>query len=348
MWDFKNEFSNDIPERVIKKFQKYFIGNVGRNALLSNEQFKLTDMLEKAGILVMPLKGPFLSYVVYGNDSLRFSSDIDIFVKESHAIEARDLLIANGYQSLDKIDFKYDNFYLKIEHAFNLHNPNNNICVDLQWKILGSYTSEPITIEKIESKLIKQHYGDRFINQLSPEYLLFYLCVHGSKDGWRKFEWICCISEFLKKHTDFDWEEIYRLSKKENCFKKLLLGLFLAKSLCDAPLPQKADTYIKQNPTVINAGRKFIELYLNNKSVAASFTDNSTFSPFNLQIQDDWRNIARYIIRQIFKPTAKDLSLFPLHKKLVFLYYIYRPLRLLWRIFIYSFNKFSRKSSKIF
>ncbi len=326
----RTEFFSHIPDQIQKKFHRYYLTVAARNALLSNELLNILSVFEKQGILALPLKGPVLSDTIYGDDTLRVSSDIDIFVEDTKAVKARDILLSLGYINAAPLDKKYDSFYLKIEYSFNLINPKNGINVDLQWMLLGIYTPAPLTISKLQKDLTTRQYGGKIIYQLSKEDLLFYLCVHGTKDGWGKFEWICCIAELLRNSGRLDWEKVYLRAHKERCFKKFMLGLHLANRTCNVPLPEKANKYISKNHSLSEIGQMFINLHLYDVPVKAGFTDNKRFARFHIQVQDSALQKLNYIFRQLFRPVHKDLELIKFQERLTFLYYFSRPLRLLW------------------
>jgi len=249
-----------------------------------------------------------------------------------------------GYINIFPLDKKYDPFYLKIESAFSLLNPNNGINIDLQWKLLGIYTPGPLTIGKIQKELITQQYCGKTIYQLSKEDLLFYLCVHGTKDGWRKFEWICCIAELLRNSDNLDWEKIFVRACKESCLKKFMLGLYLAKSVYHAPLPEKVQNYLSVDDNFSKIGQLFINLHLYNVPVKASFTDTQRFAKFHILVQDSVLQKMNFIIRQVFRPVQKDVEFMHFHERLVFLYYLSRPLRLSWEAIKFCFKSIRPKS----
>ncbi len=132
-----------------------------------------------------------------------------------------------------------------------------------------------------------------------------------------------------------DWNQVFQTAKEECCLRKFMLGLYLAKLLCDAPLPRQVELDIIKDKMIAVLGGKVVDQLLMEHSLVPEFTANPRFSPFHIKVQDDMVNKVRFVLRQIFMPTAKEISLLPLPKFLVFIYYIYRPLRLLWRLMLY-------------
>lgn len=340
----KNTFKEYVPDRILKKTHHFFISNAARNMVLTNELLKILDLFTAKNILAVPFKGPVLADMVYGSDALRTFSDLDILVQESEAVKARKILQEYGYRLIHELDEKYDDFYVGIEHAFNLQSPDGKVNIDLQWKLLGIYTPEPITLEKLKHRLVTLEFAGRDILHLAHEDLLFYLCVHGTKDSWGKFEWISCITEMLRKYPELNWERVFKIVKQEHCLRKFKLGLYLAGTLCKAPLPNWIKVKIQDDKSIKNLGEQFKKKFFSNKNLIPDFTNNPRFSLFHIQVQDDLKNKFRFVLRQLFRPTTKEILLWSAPGKFTFLYYIYRPLRLFWRIVSYFFNKLSKKS----
>lgn len=342
----RDQFKQYVPDLMLKKCHYFFMANAARNMVLTNELLKILDLLNTRSILAVPFKGPVLADVVYGSDSLRIFSDIDILVQTSEAVSALKVLQGAGYRLVDNLDEKYADFYVEIEHAFNLQSPDGKINIDLQWKLLGIYTPEPLTLEKFKDRLIDVKFAGKDIAHLACEDLLFYLCVHGTKDGWKKFEWICCIAELLRKYPNLDWDRIIHTAEKESCVNKFMVGIYLAFTLCKAPLPESMEHKISKDGNLKSLSKPFMDIFFSNKSIVPDFTNNPRFSPIHLRVQDDIQNKLRFVLRQIFRPTAKEIRLWPVPVKLTFLYYIFRPVRLLWRIITYAIKKLLYLSKK--
>ncbi len=126
----RSRFKQYVPDQMLKKCHHFFMINAARNMVLTNELLKVLDLLNTRNILAVPFKGPVLADVVYGSDSLRIFSDIDILVQASEAVSALKVLQGAGYRLVDNLDEKYADFYVEIEHAFNLQSPDGKINID--------------------------------------------------------------------------------------------------------------------------------------------------------------------------------------------------------------------------
>ena len=50
--------------------------------------------------------------------------------------------------------------------------------------------------------------------------------------------WLCDIAELIRKHPDLDWDKVCHTAKSMGMTRNLSVGLWLAHSLLDAPIPQ--------------------------------------------------------------------------------------------------------------
>ena len=73
---------------------------------------------------------------------------------------------------------------------------------------------------------------------MSPEDLLMVLCIHGSKHCWERLGWICDVAEVVRANPELRWDEIMSRSSACHISRAVLLGLDLAESLLDAPVPE--------------------------------------------------------------------------------------------------------------
>jgi hypothetical protein len=63
------------------------------------------------------------------------------------------------------------------------------------------------------------------------------LCVHGSKHLWERLIWVCDIAEVIRVHHQMDWDLLMQNASKTGAERMLLVGLLIAHTLLDAPVP---------------------------------------------------------------------------------------------------------------
>lgn len=174
-----------------------------------HEFISIANAFISAGIQFMPLKGPILSYRIYGDASYRRFNDLDFLVDITDVDRAVDFLKESGYQILDfrwpenrqrkKILFKHCNQAL-------LYNPDKNYYIELHWKL----SSVALTNFQKQYEGSIEFNGIHF-NVFNHEFELLYLVVHGGLHAWRRLKWLVDIQQILK-NREIDFEKFNRLT----------------------------------------------------------------------------------------------------------------------------------------
>lgn len=80
--------SSSLSEVVRSNLKKQYLSNLARNSTLQMISDEMMQTLRKAGIPSIPLKGSFLSRIIYPDPALRPMSDIDLLVPVDRVEEA--------------------------------------------------------------------------------------------------------------------------------------------------------------------------------------------------------------------------------------------------------------------
>jgi len=89
---------NLIPAETLSRLENGYIQSVARNSWLTERWKSVNEILCKAGIKHILLKGMALEHTIYGSKGLRQMSDNDILVKPKEAREAWELLNKEGFE----------------------------------------------------------------------------------------------------------------------------------------------------------------------------------------------------------------------------------------------------------
>jgi hypothetical protein len=88
-----------IPENVTSFLMGTLMRSLARNTFNTESMGEVLRLLNKENIKTVILKGLALELSVYGNEGLRQMSDVDVLINREQCIEARKILISNGYVS---------------------------------------------------------------------------------------------------------------------------------------------------------------------------------------------------------------------------------------------------------
>lgn len=87
-----------VPEEVMKIIENGYRQSMVRNLWLKERWKEVNEILNKAGIKHILLKGMALEYTIYGGKGLRQMNDTDILVDRNEAAEAWNLLQTKGFK----------------------------------------------------------------------------------------------------------------------------------------------------------------------------------------------------------------------------------------------------------
>ena len=304
-----------VPQAMLERLRKYFHANALRNRMLTEELLKLLHLFEEHEISAIPYKGPALAVSAYGNLTLRRFYDLDILVHKHNLLRVKHLLVSQGYHlPLTSIQEAY--FYRhRYHYAFVREDDKVRAYVEIHWAFTRRSWSFPCDPEHLWKRLEPVSLAGRTVFTFHPEDLLLLLCVHGAKDYWRRLLWICDIAELLRLHQAIEWERVVHQASKWGSRRMLFLGLFLARDLLGAALPEEILQKIQIDPVIASLGRRVRERLFS--ETPSGFGDVEY-----LRLRERFRDWVPYILYRVpsyLSPNAKDQALLPLPTPLFFL-----------------------------
>ena len=342
--NLKSTQSKAIPSEALDQLQKYFIMNAGRNIFLNEELVKLLNVFEVHGILAVPYKGPALAASIYGDIALRQFSDVDILIQKQDILKAKDLIVPLGYRPHFQLTSVNAKSYIKSQYGLSFTRHDGRVNLELQWEITPYYFNFSIPSLYLWESLERSSRRDSGFWKLSPEIELIIICVHGTKDRWTRLLWICDVAELVRINDKLDWDRVLRLSYTLSCLRMLFLGLYLAKDLLGASIPVEVMKKIESDLMVKRLAKQVRHQLFNGSNGSRSIFKSSLF---HLKTREHLRDQIQYCLRFALMITPGDLTLFPLPKYLLPLYYIIRPMRLMVKYWIRPLERFLMVS-KIF
>jgi len=123
-----------------------------------------------------------------------------------------------------------------------------------------------------------------------------------------------------------DWALVSRIAAKMESTRVLLLGVYLARDLFDAPLPQQLLEEISRDRTVPRLAGKVYEQYAGISDPSAGVLSRAVF---RFRLRDGIGQGLRHTLRLAMSPTESDRQTVRLPRWLTPLYVFVRPWRLL-------------------
>ncbi|MBW4557541.1 MAG: nucleotidyltransferase family protein [Trichormus sp. ATA11-4-KO1] len=299
-----------VPKDVLADLLYYFKANARRNLFLTNELLKLLNLFESHDLTVIPIKGAILAVSVYNNLALRQFTDIDILVRPQDAIVARDLLVAQGFQNT--YNHTRDQEVARLQSPFckdnNYTHKHTGVNLDLHWQLLQKYLSFPIAHERLWERHGAISLAGKTVINLSPEDNLLFLCVHACRDRWNKLSLISDVATLICVSSEMNWDWVIEQAKLLGCWRRLLLGMLLAKNLLETEIPEiilqkiKAESGLKTITKQVEE-RLFIQTYKPPTLWTRYF--------FDLSLRERLQDKVQYGVYQSVLITARSNKLFP-------------------------------------
>lgn len=327
-----------IPAIVLKDLTAYVQQIAIFNTVLTRDLLKILDFLQTHGIRALPFKGPVLAASVYGSISLRHFCDLDILVSPKDFAKTIEVLVAEGYQ------LAYEWHLLDQDLELTLRNSKseyqlikNSVSIDLhQTLTVERFLSSQFTFDYLwdnrEPVLVSGHTFYSF----GADDLLMYLCIHGSKDCWRKLKWICDVSECIQQTPGRDWQRFLQQAAQMGCERMVLLGLCLTQQVLGTELSEVVQAKIDAHPGCSRLAQDFAQrLFDQENTLGRSFTPQKFIRHWQMTetrrdriacILDIRRPIHGFWLKCL--PNVNDRDFLVLPKPLYFLYFLIRPLRL--------------------
>jgi hypothetical protein len=313
-----------VPSEHLAQLKKHYFENVARNTILTAELCRLITRFTGSGIDAIPYKGPVLALFAYGNVALRRFVDLDVIVKKSDVLKAREILLEEGYTPSKSLSLNQQELLLRTQHNMQFSRDNHRLIIELHWEVAPQLFASTVNSDQLWDNLVSIDINGAKVRTLSAADLLFSLCVHGSRHLWERLGWICDIAELLARHS-FDWPTLLKRATEADSDRMFLLGLYLAERLLEAPLPAEVKQRCDSDPRLVSLAENVVE-HLFNGPTHVPATSREIFK-YNIGVRKTLGARARYIIYML-RPTDGDLGAHSLPESLRFAYYLTRPFRL--------------------
>ena len=294
---------------------------------LASELVAIVRELERSGVEALPVKGPSLAVLVYGDLSLRAYEDLDLLVHPQDFDRAASALTALGYRFRDALSEHQRKTLTTTEYHVGFEHPDGGSVVELHW-LLNHKTLAHRDLEQwwwLHRQSICL--GGATMQTLAPEQLLLYLCMHGGKHSWARLSWLCDLRQALKCFPNADWVRIWRAAEENGALRMVSSGLTLVTALLDgAALTSIPFSRRSPDPAATKLAQTVEDRLLHSPDQVLGV---DFFS--QMRFRERFRDRVRYAAHILTAPHPADVSLLALPPLMRGAYYIFRPARLAWK-----------------
>jgi len=317
--------SDVVPHEFLRKLKQQYLENSARNTVLTAELCRLIGLFADAGVEAIPYKGPALAAFAYDNLALRRFVDLDVIVKKSDVLKAREILLSQGYAPTKSLSLEQQELLLRTQHNIQFARDNRRLIVELHWEVAPHLFASSLSAEQLWQHLETIDINGTQVKTLAADDLLFSLCVHGSRHLWERLSWICDVAELIQRRT-FNWTGLLERAATADTERMFLLGLFLAEKLLDARLPPEVKQRCAADERLQALADNVVE-HLFNGTTHVPATSREIFR-YNIRVRKTLSARARYLVYAL-RPTDSDLRGRSFPSALNFVYYFIRPFRLI-------------------
>jgi len=314
-----------IPRPVLAELQNCFFDNARRNLFLTGELLRLLSLFKAEGIDAIPFKGPLLAAWIYHNLALRPFGDLDLLVHKQDVLKCRELLIFQGYRLWIQMTDAQEMAHLQSEHAYRLVGDDNGVIVELHWDLIPRYFAFPLDVEQLWGRLESIPFAGTIVKSFKAEDLLLILCMHGAKHHWSRLGWICDIAELIRVPQALNWKQMMEQARQLNGMRRLFLGLFLARDLLGATLPEEVSHRLEKTPALPSLAAEVRGQLFHQGHGAPGIIAESRFQ---FKVMERLQDKVQYIGHCLLAPNDRDWAFLPLPASFSFLYFLLRPIRL--------------------
>jgi hypothetical protein len=316
-----------VPKHVLHKLQKWNQTNLFQMLHLASEMEKLNQLFLKNKIHAIFLKGPILAKALYGDISLRTSSDLDILVPIELLEGVEKHLEILGYLKDDYIETILNDWKWRHHHLAFFH-PEKKVKIEVHWRLNPGPGKEP-PFEELWGRKQEICLTSTPIYYLGNEELFFFLVTHGARHGWSRLRWLVDIEQLIK--VQLDWQRIRILFITYNHLPVAGQALILVNKLLHSSIDEPTYTiglslkswryahhalfYMKQMIHLHNEPLpKHVSRYHKRHLISLMSIQQKTL----------------FYLSFLF-PYPEDAATLPLPKRLHYLYFLLRPFLWTWR-----------------
>jgi hypothetical protein len=293
-----------------------------RNQELTGELLAIVDAFEAESIDVIPLKGPLLAHLVYGDATIRACRDLDILVRPADVERALDVLHELAYRSYSEapdLTPHQEAALGALAGQAVLWRPGAPATIEPHWALVPGNLRLAIDYDGIWERSRFISFEGRQLRVLAPEHLVLGITIHGGKDQWSKLQTVSDLARAIVKFGTLDWSLVLARAKRERCRRILLTGMRLVERLMGLTLPSAIAAACADDHRGIEA---LVEAAAN-QILTGGPTAKSIFevSAFRFWLHDRWRDRIRYVGATMLTPRQHHFGLVKLPDHLFFLYY---------------------------
>lgn len=312
-----------VPPRIMRLFYVLSVANSKKSDILANELARIVRTFGKAGIPVVPFKGPLLGNLVWGDHRLWSGVDLDLLVRYPDMTRSYELLHEEGYRPIYGSDEVRRPQRLLLGRGkpmtATLAKEDGNITIfaDLHESLFPwSVRRRDLDGQVWEDVRPGDIFGaSGFVLPRSWNVIL--LSLHAAKHLFVLLRWVSELHQ-LWDDAETDRSLIFERSEQFGLIKTVLLSVGVCERLLGARSKATLSVHVN-NALVSRLSRNVFRQSLSPLSAAL----------LQLRLPGSVTGKVNRLATSLFLPTRIEKDVLPLPQPFHFLYYGIRPVRLI-------------------
>ena len=151
LWPLLNEHldhlqKNLIPSDVLKFLREAADDWSALARIRVGDLHRLLEAFQRAGLDLIPYKGPVLGEKLYGNYAQRIFSDLDFLVQPQEVQPACSCLTAQGFRHETAVPPGWEDWFEANRHEHAFSHPTSGLYVELHWRPWQSFFGMPVDV----------------------------------------------------------------------------------------------------------------------------------------------------------------------------------------------------------
>ena len=284
----------------------------------------LSDAFGRAGIPMIPYKGPLLSLQLYGDVALRRSTDLDLVVPRASYERAREVLASRGLPSRGGHSLRQE----RALFAWLGHAPfgRDDDFIELHWRFAP--TSFPFALEPEHAiaRATRVTVAGSSLLAMHPDDLLVTLSMHGVRHLYERLEWLAGVARLVR---EANVSAVLAHAAQLRAKRMLLTSVGVVARVLGMPLSGPWTESLAQDPEAAQLAHLVAEGAVMQGVNRTPLLDGFALQSFYGRLMDSPHERRRLLVRAALLPTEREWELITLPDALTPLYRVVRPLRIL-------------------
>jgi Uncharacterised nucleotidyltransferase len=223
-----------VPDAVRATLAVRMRENLVRNLHLQQELLRVLTALNDAALPVMPLKGPWLGELLYGDVTLRTTGDLDLLVQPHDLDSAEQVLQDLGYTRGRPREHEEESYHYTFVYDDRRTRP---VFVELHWDIVRAHIARH-DMENVWRAAARSEWHGREIWTMAAPDLFLILCQNAAKDTFGFLKQLVDVALVIERYgATWSWAVLAHTIRTAQMRTRVYLTVFLVQRLLGGQIP---------------------------------------------------------------------------------------------------------------